>query len=97
MRSVGLGYILWIPPLGVIGVHRFYCGRIGTGLLWLFTAGLCGIGWLVDVFLIPGLVRQANAGVRAQLLSHLGPGCDHPVSVSHLEGDYLKGLHLRRL
>ena len=39
----------------------------------------------------------ANAGVRAQLLSHLGPGCDHPVSVSHLEGDYLKGLHLRRL
>ncbi len=39
----------------------------------------------------------ANAGTRAQLLSHLGPGCDHPVSVSHLEGEYLKGLHLRRL
>jgi len=39
----------------------------------------------------------ANAGVRAQLLAHLGPGCDHPVSVSHLEGEYLKGLHLRRL
>jgi len=39
----------------------------------------------------------ANAGVRAQLLGQLGPGCDHPVSVSHLEGEYLKGLHLRRL
>lgn len=38
----------------------------------------------------------ANAGVRAQLLGQLGPGCDHPVSVSHLEGEYLKGLHLRR-
>jgi 23S rRNA (cytosine1962-C5)-methyltransferase len=39
----------------------------------------------------------ANAGVRAQLLAHLGPGCDHPVSVSHLEGEYLKGVHLRRV
>jgi 23S rRNA (cytosine1962-C5)-methyltransferase len=39
----------------------------------------------------------ANAGVRAQLLGYLGPGCDHPVNVSHLEGEYLKGLHLRRL
>ncbi len=39
----------------------------------------------------------ANAGVRAQLLGHLGPGFDHPVSVSHLEGEYLKGVHLRRI
>ncbi|UCE01868.1 MAG: class I SAM-dependent rRNA methyltransferase [Candidatus Latescibacterota bacterium] len=39
----------------------------------------------------------ANAGTRAQLLAALGPGCDHPVSVSHLEGEYLKGLHLRRV
>ncbi len=39
----------------------------------------------------------ANAGVRAQVLAHLGPGSDHPVNVSHLEGEYLKGLHLRRL
>ena len=39
----------------------------------------------------------ANAGIRAQLLGHLGAGCDHPVSVSHLEGEYLKGLHLRRV
>jgi 23S rRNA (cytosine1962-C5)-methyltransferase len=39
----------------------------------------------------------ANAGVRAQLLATVGPGCDHPVSVSHLEGEYLKGLHVRRM
>ncbi|MFQ5599604.1 MAG: class I SAM-dependent rRNA methyltransferase [Candidatus Krumholzibacteriia bacterium] len=39
----------------------------------------------------------ANAGVRAQLLEHLGHGFDHPVNVSHLEGEYLKGLHLRRI
>lgn len=39
----------------------------------------------------------ANAGIRAQLLAQLGPGSDHPVSVSHLEGEYLKGVHLRRV
>ena len=39
----------------------------------------------------------ANAGVRAQVLAQLSAGSDHPVNVSHLEGEYLKGLHLRRL
>ncbi len=38
--------------LGVIGVHRFYAGKIGTGLLWLFTGGLFGIGFVVDIILI---------------------------------------------
>lgn len=38
--------------LGGLGVHRFYVGKIGTGFLYLFTCGLCGIGWIVDIFLI---------------------------------------------
>jgi len=38
--------------LGVFGIHRFYVGRIGTGILWLFTFGLAGIGSLVDLILI---------------------------------------------
>ena len=37
-----------------------------------------------------------DAGIRAQILGILGNTWDHPVSVSHLEGEYLKGLHLRR-
>ena len=38
--------------LGCIGVHRFYVGKIGTGILYLFTGGLFGIGWLVDIIMI---------------------------------------------
>lgn len=53
-----IGYVLWI--FGFTGSHRFYYGRPITGTLWFFTAGLLGIGWLIDLFLIPSMDRQAD-------------------------------------
>lgn len=38
--------------LGVLGAHRFYEGKIGTGLLYLFTMGLCGIGVVIDLIVL---------------------------------------------
>lgn len=53
-----IGYLLWI--FGFTGSHRFYFGKPVSGTIWFFTLGLCGIGWLIDLFLIPSLDRQAD-------------------------------------
>lgn len=57
-HSKTIGYILWL--FGFTGAHRFYYGKQVTGTLWFLTLGLCGIGWLIDVFLIPGMDREAD-------------------------------------
>jgi len=63
-----IGYILWL--IGFTGSHRFYFGRPISGTIYFFTFGLLGIGWLVDLFLIPSLDRQADLRFRAGRLDY---------------------------
>jgi hypothetical protein len=61
VKEKGTAYILWAACfLGVAGLQRLYAGKIGTGLLYLFTWGLFGVGQVVDLFLIPRMVEDAN-------------------------------------
>ena len=53
-----IGYILWI--FGFTGSHRFYYGKPISGTIWFFTFGLLGVGWLIDLFLIPGMDEAAD-------------------------------------
>ena len=57
-HSKAIGYILWL--FGFTGSHRFYYGKPITGTIYFFTLGLLGIGWLIDLFLIPAMDRQAE-------------------------------------
>ena len=57
-HSVLLGYLLWI--FGFMGAHRFYYGKQITGVIWFFTLGLFFIGWIIDLFLIPTMAREAE-------------------------------------
>ncbi len=62
-HSKTIGYITWL--FGFTGAHRFYYGRPITGTIWLFTLGLCGVGWLVDLFLIPSMDAAADFRYQA--------------------------------
>ncbi len=59
-KSTAATYVLWFF-LGAFGVHQFYMGKIGRGILYLFTAGVFGIMLIWDLFTIPSQVRTVNA------------------------------------
>lgn len=77
-RNIVIAYLLWFF-LGFLGVHRFYLGRVMSGVimlaLWAMGTGLAfiligwlflipwGIWWFLDLFLIPGMVRAENNAV----------------------------------
>ena len=57
-HSLVIGYVLWI--FGFMGAHRFYYGKPVSGTLYFFTLGIFLVGWFIDLFLIPGLDRDAD-------------------------------------
>ena len=67
MNKVGTAYILWLGCLLQLhGLHRLYNGKFFTGLLWLSTFGLFGVGQIVDLLLIPHMVDAHNAKLKSR-------------------------------
>ena len=61
MKSKGTAYLLWLLSIfGWLGLHRFYLKKIGTGILWILTGGVCGVGSLIDLFTLGSQVEQYN-------------------------------------
>lgn len=54
--------------IGIAGIHRFMMGKVGTGLLWLFTAGICWIGTIIDLVNMRKMVTEHNYEVEYQLI-----------------------------
>ena len=52
-------YLLWFF-VGFLGIHKFYLGKNGIGILYLLTGGILGIGLIYDLFTIPSQVEKAN-------------------------------------
>lgn len=64
MKSKGIAYLLWFF-FGLLGIHRFYLGKVGSGVVYLLTAGVFGIGWLIDLFTLGTQVDVYNAKYMA--------------------------------
>ena len=62
-RELWVAYLLWFL-LGPVGVLKFFLGKIGMGILYLFTGGIFLIGWIIDLFTLPSQVRAYNDEVR---------------------------------
>lgn len=71
-KSTGVAYALWFF-LGILSLHRFYLGRPGTAILQILSYFiLVGfLWWVVDAFLIPGMVDKHRNQVRSRVTSEL--------------------------
>ena len=58
-RKLWIAYLLWFF-LGLLGVHLFYLKKPMIGVIYIFTAGIFGFGWLLDLFTLPKEVRMFN-------------------------------------
>ncbi|MDO4714805.1 MAG: TM2 domain-containing protein [Bacteroidales bacterium] len=69
MKSKGAAYLLLLF-FGVLGIHKFYLGKVGMGILYLLTLGFLGIGCLIDLFTLGSQVDTYNALFMARSAAH---------------------------
>ena len=65
-KNKGVAYGLWFLFLvSICGAHRFYAGRILSGVIYLCTFGFFGIGQFIDIFLLSGIIDEENLKRKA--------------------------------
>jgi TM2 domain-containing membrane protein YozV len=72
MKKTSTAYVLWFF-LGAFGGHKFYLGKKGMGILYIFTLGLLGFGVLYDLFTLGGQVESYNAKNNPPLPVYMAP------------------------
>ena len=81
-KSIATAWILYaILLLGFAGIHRFYLRSIGLGVVYLLTWGFCGIGLIIDLFLINSLTRSHNAAVAHEMLLLVQGTSNQPANI----------------
>ena len=87
MKSKGTAYFLWlISFFGWFGFHRFYLGKIGTGILWIVTGGVFGFGAPLDLFTLGTQVDQYNTTEELKTLRTTANEIGR-ITVSRLQAD----------
>jgi len=66
-KSSGVAYILWF----FLGWHYIYLRKWGIQILFWLTAGGFGVWWFIDLFRIPGMIRDYNKDVATEVLKTL--------------------------
>lgn len=62
-KKLGMAYVLWAAGfIGFAGLHRIYMGRPVSGVIWLCTLGLCGVGQLIDLMFMPRMIEDTLEG-----------------------------------
>lgn len=74
MKNTNRAYLLWcLCFVGVAGMHRFYLGKPISGLIWLLTWGLLGMGQILDWFFLSEMVEEQNLKEKVSSLLAVVP------------------------
>lgn len=65
MKVKSTAFLLWFF-LGGVSAHRFYLGKTTSAVIYLLTGQLIGIGWIIDAFLISGMVDKYNNEINSK-------------------------------